>query len=152
LYRRYEALTQWEAFVQTHCPTRPLPTTKKERARLHKEVDPVLLADPDLQKLHQQFRTKIDLGIDLLEAAIRHKVPLSVLVFDRWYLAEELVSMARYSNKDWLSLLKKHRNLETNSLVLKDTTGKPIRLEGPYIAVEDLVGRSYVLGDGWSCT
>lgn len=139
LYRRYEELTQWEAFVQKHFPTRPLPTTKKERARLHKEVDPVLLADPDFQKLHQQFRTKIDLGIDLLEAAIRHKVPFSVLVFDSWYLAEELVSMARYYNKDWLSLLKKNRNLETNSFVLKDTTGKPIRLEGPYIAVEDLV-------------
>ena len=89
--------------------------------------------------MHQQFRTKIDLGIDLLEAAIRHHVPFSVLVFDSWYLTDELVSMARYRNKDWLSLLKKNRNLETNSFVLKDTTGKPIRLEGPHIAVEDLV-------------
>ena len=89
--------------------------------------------------MHQQFRTKIDLGIDLLEAAIRHKVPFSVLVFDRWYLAEELVPMARYRHKDWISLLKKNRNLETNSFVLKDTTGKPLRLAGPHIAVEDLV-------------
>ena len=139
LYRRYEELTQWEAFVQKHFPTRPIPTTKKERTRLHKEVDPVLLEDPDFQQLHQQFRTKIDLGIDLLEAAIRHKIPFSVLVFDSWYLAEERVSMARYCNKDWLSLLKKNRNLETNSFILKDTTGKPLRLEGPHIAVEDLV-------------
>src|SRR6266436_6142808 len=139
LYRRYEELTQWEAFVQKHFPTRPIPTTKKERARLHKEVDPVLLEDLDFQQLHQQFRTKIDLGIDLLEAAIRHKVPFSVLVFDSWYLAEELVSMARYRKKDWISLLKKNRNLETNSFVLKDAEGQPIRLEGPHIAVEDLV-------------
>ena len=47
--------------------------------------------------------------------------------------------MARYRNKDWISLLKKNRNLETNSFVLKDAAGKPLRLEGPHIAVEDLV-------------
>jgi SRSO17 transposase len=138
LYRRYEELTQWEAFVQKHFPTRRIPTTKKERARLHKEVDPVLLADPAFQQLHQQFRTKIDLSIDLLEAAIRHKVSFSVLLFDSWYLAEELVAMARYRKKDWISLLKKNRNLETNSFVLKDATGKRIPLPGPHIAVEDL--------------
>lgn len=89
--------------------------------------------------MHQQFRTKLDLGIDLLEAAIRHKVPFRVLVCDSGYLADEWVSMARYRNKDWLSLLKKNRNPETNSFVLKDTTGKPIRLEGPHLAVADLV-------------
>ena len=139
LYRRYEELTQWDAFVQKHFPGRSIPTTKKDRARLHKEVDPLLLEAPDFQKLHQQFRTKIDLGIALFEAAIQHKVPFSVLLFDSWYLAEELVSMARYRKKDWISLLKKNRNLETNSFVLKDVAGTPIRLAGPRIAVEELV-------------
>jgi hypothetical protein len=139
LYRRYEELTQWETFVRKHFPDRPIPTTKKERARLHKAVDPVLLDDPDFQPLHQQFRTKIDLGIELLEAAIQHKVPFRVLLFDTWYLADELVSMARYHNKDWVSMLKKNRNLETNSFVLKDAAGQPIRLAGPHIAVADLV-------------
>ena len=141
LYRRYDERTQWEAFVHKHVPDRPIPPTKQDRARLHKEVDPLLFEDPDFQKLHQQFRTKIDLGIDLLEAAIRHKVPCSVLLFDSWYLAEELVALARYRKKDWISLLKKNRNLETNSFVLKDATGTPIRLEGPHIAVEALVPR-----------
>ena len=139
LYRRYEECTQWATFVQQHFPDRPIPTTKKERARFHKDVDSTLLEDPKFQKLHEQFRTKIDLGIALLEAAIQHKVPFSVLLFDSWYLAEELVSMARYRKKDWISLLKKNRNLETNSFVLKDAVGTPIRLEGPHIAVEDLV-------------
>jgi SRSO17 transposase len=139
LYRRYEECTRWAEYVHKHFPDQPIPTKSKKRARRHKEVDPILLEDPDFQQLHQQFRTKIDLSIDLLEAAIRHKVPFSVLVFDSWYLAEELVSMARYRHKDWISLLKKNRNLETNSFVLKDTTGKPIRLAGPHIAVEDLV-------------
>jgi DDE superfamily endonuclease len=139
LYRRYEEFTRWEEFVRSHFPARPIPTQKKERARLHKEVDPVLLQDPDFEKLHQQFRTKIDLGIELLESAIEHKVPFSVLLFDSWYLADELVSMARYYKKDWISLLKKNRNLETKSFVLKDAAGKPVLLEGPHIAVEDLV-------------
>jgi hypothetical protein len=44
-------------------------------------VDPVLLADPAFQALHQQFRTKIDLAIDLLTSAIQHKVPFSVVLF-----------------------------------------------------------------------
>jgi hypothetical protein len=139
LYRRYEEFTRWEAFVRLHFPARPIPPQKKERARLHKEVDPVLLQDPDFEKLHQQFRTKIDLSIELLESAIEHKVSFSVLLFDSWYLADELVSMARYYKKDWISLLKKNRNLETKSFVLKDAAGKPISLEGPHIAVEDLV-------------
>ena len=139
MYRRYDELTQWETFVQKHCPGRPLPTTKKERARLHKDMESTLLQDPDFQKLHEQFRTKIELGIALLEAAIQHKVPFSTLVFDSWYLAEELVSMARYRHKDWISLLKKNRNLETNSFLLKDAAGQPIRLEGPHIAVAALV-------------
>jgi SRSO17 transposase len=139
LYRRYEECTRWEAFVHKHFPDRVIPTKKKARTRFHKDVAPVLLADPEFQTLHQQFRTKIDLGIELLEAAITHKVPLSVLLFDSWYLAEELVSMARYRKKDWISLLKKNRNLETHSFTLKDAEGKPVRLEGPQIAVEALV-------------
>ena len=114
------------------------PRKRNGRASLQ-DVAPVLLADPEFQTLHQQFRTKIDLGIELLEAAIAHKVPFSVLLFDSWYLAEELVSMARYRKKDWISLLKKNRNLETHSFTLKDAEGKPVRLEGPQIAVEDLV-------------
>jgi SRSO17 transposase len=141
LYRRYEECTRWEAFVHKHFPDRVIPTKKKERTRFHKDVDPLLLEDPDFQTLHEQFRTKIDLGIDLLETAIRHKVPFRVLLFDSWYLAEELVSLARYHKKDWISLLKKNRNLETNSFVLKDAAGKPLKLEGPHIAVEDLVPR-----------
>jgi len=139
LYRRYEECTQWGTFVQQHFPDRPIPKTKKERARFHKAVDPLLLEDPSFQKLHEQFRTKIDLGIALLEAAIQHKLPFRVLLFDSWYLGEELVSMARYRKKDWISLLKKNRNLETNSFILKDAAGPAIRLEGPHIAVEDLV-------------
>ena len=119
-----------------------------------------MLDDANFQHLHQQFRTKMDLGIAVLESAIPHKVPFRVLLFDSWYLAEALVSMARYRDKDWISLLQKHRNLETNSFVLKDdVAGKSIRLEGPHIAVEDLVPlipptayRAVTVGDKTSWT
>ena len=127
--------TRWEAFVHKHFPDRVIPTKKKERTRFHKDVAPVLLADPEFQTLHQQFRTKIDLGIELLEAAIAHKVPFSVLLFDSWYLAEELVSMA-LPEKRLDQLAEENRNLETHSFTLKDAEGKPVRLEGPQIAVK----------------
>jgi DDE superfamily endonuclease len=139
LYRRYEEITQWTTFVATYFPGRLIPTKKQERARLHKEVDPVLLRDPAFVALHEQFRTKISLAIELVEAAIRHKVPFGVLLFDGWYLSEELVQVAARRHKAWISILKKNRNLETASFVLKDATGEPVPLAGPHIAVEDLV-------------
>lgn len=93
LYRRYDEMTHWEEFVQQHFPDRQIPKTQKERTRLHQEVDPVLLQDPAFQALHQQFRTKIDLASELLEAAIQHKLPFKVVLFDSWYLAEDLVPL-----------------------------------------------------------
>ncbi len=159
--RRYEALTQWEAFVHTHFPDRPSPTKKKARAQLQKVVDPVWLQDPAFEQLPQPCRTKIALAIALLEAAIQHQVPFRILWFDRWSLAAELVSRARYRNKDWISLLQKQRNLETNRFILKDATGHAIPLEGPHIAVEALVPliprtayRAVPVGDttSWTCT
>ena len=139
LYRRYEEVTQWEAFVQKHFPLREIPKKKKERAQLHKDVDPVLLQDPEFQVLHQQFQTKIELAIELLKAAIAHKLPFSVVLFDSWYLAEDFVAVLRRRKKDWISILKKNRNLETHSFVLKDAAGQRIPLDGPHIQVEDLV-------------
>jgi len=139
LYRRYEEVTRWEEFVHKHFAEREIPKQKQERTRFHKEVDPVLLQDPEFQVLHQQFRTKIELAIDLVEAAIRHKLPFSVVLFDSWYLAESFVAVLRRRHKDWISILKKNRNLETNSFVLKDAAGKPISLDSPHISVENLV-------------
>lgn len=139
LYRRYEEITQWATFVATHFPGRRIPTKKQERAQLHKEVDPVLRQDPAFVALHEQFRTKISLAIALVEAAIQHKVPFGVLLFDGWYLAEELVQVAERRHKAWISILKKNRNLETASFVLKDAVGASVRLPGPHIAVDALV-------------
>jgi hypothetical protein len=139
LYRRYEELTQWEAAVTKHFPDVKIPTDKKARSRLHKQVDPVLLQDPVFRSRHEQFRTKIALAIDLVEGAIRHKVPFGVVVFDAWYLAEDLVRVLARRRKDWISILKKNRRLETASIHLRDANGWAMKLPGPHIAVEDLV-------------
>lgn len=139
LYRRYEEITQWETFVHKHFPTCAIPKPKKDRNRLHKEVDPVLLQDAEFVTLHEQFQTKISLAVDLIEAAIRRDLPFSVMLFDGWYLAPEIVAVAQQHQKAWVSILKKNRKLETNSFVLKDATGKVIALPGPHLKVEDLV-------------
>jgi DDE superfamily endonuclease len=139
LYRRYEELTQWEAAVAKHFPALPIPTHTKARNRLHKQVDPTLLQDPEFRARHEQFRTKIALAVELVEEAIRCKVPFGVVVFDAWYLAEDLVRVLARRRKDWISLLKKNRLLETASFHLRDANGWPLKLPGPQIAVEELV-------------
>lgn len=139
LYRRYEELTQWEKFVGKHFPDTILPKKKKERQKLHKQVDETLLKDPEFLALHHQFHTKIDLAIDLVQAAIRHRLRFEILLFDGWYLSEALVAEATRRHKKWISLLKKNRNLETNSFQLKDANGQPIQFEGEHVSVEEFV-------------
>jgi hypothetical protein len=139
LYRRYEEVTRWEEFVHKHFPAQVIPTTKKERAKLHKVVDPVLLEDSAFQELHVQFQTKIELAIELVRKAVDRQLPFSVVLFDSWYLAEDLVKVLAEVQKDWVSMLKRNRNLETNSFVLRDAAGEPIHFAGPHIKVEDLV-------------
>jgi hypothetical protein len=139
LYRRYEELTQWETSVAKHFPDLKIPTDKKGRNRLHQQVDPVLLQDPEFRARHEQFRTKIALAIELVEEAIRSKVPFEVVVFDAWYLAEDVVQGLSRRRKGWISLLKTNRLLETASFQLRDANGWTLKLPGPHLAVEEVV-------------
>jgi hypothetical protein len=139
LYRRYEELTQWEAAVAKHFPNVQIPTDRTGRNRLHQQVDPMLLQDPEFRARHEQFRTKIALAVELVEEAIRCKVPFGVVVFDAWYLAEDLVRLLARRRKDWISLLKRNRRLETASFHLRDANGWALKLPGPHLAVEALV-------------
>jgi len=41
LYRRYEECPRWDAFVPKHFPDRAIPTTSKERTRLHQAVEAI---------------------------------------------------------------------------------------------------------------
>jgi hypothetical protein len=139
LYRRDEELTPWAAAVAKHCPALQIPPETKARNRLHKHVDPVWLQDPECRARHERFRTKIALAIDLVEEAIRSKVPFGVVVFDAGYLAEDVVRVLARRRKDWVSLLKRNRGLETASVQLRDVNGWAMKLPGPHIAIEELV-------------
>lgn len=139
LYRRYEELTQWETYVAKHFSDLQIPRDKKGRNRLHKQVDPVLLQDPEFRARHEEFRTKITLAIELVEETIRSKVPFGVVVFDAWYLAEDLIQSLTRRHKDWISLLKTNRLLETASFHLRDLNGWALKLPSPHSAVDDLV-------------
>ena len=55
------------------------------------------------------------------------------------------ISTISPGKKDWLSLLKKNRNLETNSFILKDAVGHP---KGCFKSVES-TGTYTVLVSNW---
>ncbi len=139
LYRRYEEMTDWATFVQKHFPTEAMPKKKQELAAFHKRVDPVLLTDREFRQRHEQFRTKITLATRLVKQATAHQLPFQWVLFDGWYLAPELLALLQAQKKDWISLLKPNRNLETNSFVLRDAAGQPLPSSEPLISVADLV-------------
>jgi SRSO17 transposase len=139
LYRRYEDVTQWESFVAKHFPGQALPATAKARQKLHKHLDQELLKDPEFARLAQQFRTKIEIAQVLLTQAIEQGLPFTTVLMDSWYLSRELVQALAIAKKNWVSLLKRNRNLETSSFQLKDATRRPIVLPEAQIKVEDLV-------------
>jgi hypothetical protein len=139
LYRRDEALTHGEAAVAKHGPDLPIPREKNARNRLHTQVDPVLLQDPECRALQEPCRTKMALAIELVEEAIRCKVPCGVVVFDAWSLAEELVRILARRRTDGSSRLNTNRLVETASLQLRDANGWAMTLPGPHLAVEALI-------------
>jgi len=139
LSRRDEELTQWAACVAKHCPDLQSPTDTKGRNRLHQQVDPVWLQDPECRARHAPCRTKIALAIELVEEAIRHKGPCGVVVFDAWYLAEDWVRVLARRRQDWSSLRNQNRLVATASVHGRDAHGWPLQLPGPHLAVEDLV-------------
>lgn len=139
LYRRYEEITQWESFVQQYLPEREIPQEKKARQRLHKEVDEMLLEDPAFERLHEQFKTKITLAQELIQSAIERSLPFKTVLMDSWYLSEDLVKTLADEKKDWVSLLKKNRNVESHSFTLRDAQSERIGFSKPHIKIENLV-------------
>jgi len=75
MYRRYEEQTRWAEFVGKHYPEQKIPTEKKQRTRLHKQVDERLRQDAEFAALHDQFRTKIALALEGIKQADKGEVP-----------------------------------------------------------------------------
>ena len=89
--------------------------------------------------LHEQCKTKITLAHELIQSAIERDVPFETVLMDSWYLSEELVKTLAEKKKDWVSLLKKNRNVESHSFTLRDAQDQVVPFSTPHINVEDLV-------------
>ena len=99
LYRRDEDVTRWEEFVPTHFPKPAIPTGQKEPTTFPKELDPVLLQEAE-------FQTKIVLAKELLNVAIRRKLPLRVVLFVGYFCHHGMSSLISVS----LIVHGKHQN------------------------------------------
>jgi SRSO17 transposase len=139
VYRRYESVTEWESTLLAHFPDETIPKTAKAKAKLHKKYDSILMSDPKFKALHEQFRSKIMIAKMLLKQAIDSHIPFTTVLMDSWYLSPDLIQALKDYHKDWVSLLKRNRNLDTQSFQLKDTLGQPIQFSQDQIKVEDLV-------------
>lgn len=139
LYRRYEEFTDWENFVYKHFPNIEIPKKKNLRDKFKKEVEGRLLQDPEFRKLHEEFKSKIALAIQLIKSAIENGVPFSLVLFDSWYLVPELVELLAELHYDWISIVKKNRHLLTKGLKIYDENGKLIKFNEKEISIEDLI-------------
>jgi len=122
--------------VAKQCPELTIPTANKVRNRLHQPGDSVRLQASEVRTRHAACHTTMALAVALVEAAIRHKGPLGVGVFDAWDLAEAVVRGLARQRQAWISLLKKHRRLETASVHLREANGGPLQRPSPHIAVK----------------
>jgi SRSO17 transposase len=139
VYRRYETVTDWESTLLEYFPDETIPKTAKAKANLHRKYDSILRSDPTFKALHEQFRSKITIAKTLLKQAIDSHIPFTTVLMDSWYLSPDLIQYLKECKKDWVSLLKRNRNLETQSFQLKDALGQPIQFSQAQIKVEDLV-------------
>lgn len=139
LYRRYEEATEWANYVGKHFPDRTIPKKQQERNRFKKEVEATLLADPEFRTLHEAFCTKISLASQLVKEAVTLGLSFDTVLFDSWYLSPAFINTLTEMNKNWISLLKKNRNLETSGLRIKDATGQRLQFGTDKVKVEDLV-------------
>jgi SRSO17 transposase len=141
LYRQYDEFTAWEAVVRHLKPDLEIPKQGKARNRLREKlVAELLKADPIFVQKHAEFKTKIKIACDLIDSALTtHSLKPNIALFDSWFLSPALIERLNKHEVNWISILKKNRNLESNSFELKDAQGQPIRLSESLIQVQDLV-------------
>jgi len=114
LYRRYEEFTQWKTYVAQHFPNEVIPKKKKERGAFRKRVISTLLNDPEFLALHQTFQTKIDLAAELVEQAVANKLPFSTVLFDSWFLSQQLITSLKIATVNPFNLKSPKFNLKTS--------------------------------------
>lgn len=116
-----------------------MPTETQARNRRQQQVDPVLRQEAGFRTRPAQVHPTIVRAIALGEAAIRHNVPVGVVVFAAGSRAEDVVRGLAQRRKAGISLLQQDRLRETARFHLRDANGWPLQLPRPHIAVEELV-------------
>ena len=140
MYRTYDEVTHWPEHFSQHFPAIPIPHTSQERNKLKKQYEQQLLdADPAFARKHHAFQTKLTLAVALINDAIRRGLDFSVVVCAAWYLAPEVVEAVAKAQKAWVSILKKNRKLETQSLHIDDHDGKRLAFDDSEIKMEELM-------------
>jgi hypothetical protein len=94
---------------------------KKERKRLCREAH-ILTQQPTLDGYKQRvldllvfhirqqiYRTKTALGADLVQNAVAMDLPFSVVVFDSWFLRNDLIDRIEALHKDWVGGCPRNR-------------------------------------------
>lgn len=139
-YRAYDEVTDWETHFRKNFPEVTVPKTSQERNKIKRKYEKQLLSkDSEFAQKHAAFKTKITLAGELVDDAIKRKVGFSVVLFDSWYLAPELIAVIEKHKKAWVSILKVNRKLETASLKICDANGQRLMFQEPEIKVEQLV-------------
>jgi hypothetical protein len=141
-YRSYDEVTEWETHCRKHFPEVPLPQQSKERNQLKQHYEKRLLAaDPEFAANPQAFETKLTLACHLVADASQRDLPFSLVLFDAWYLAPEVVAEIERHHKGWMSIRKKNRKLQPQGLKIDDAQGHRLRFSRRESKVEDLVPR-----------
>jgi len=139
-YHSYDKATNWPEHFSKNFPEIKIPSESKQRNKLKKKYEEQLLnKDKEFAAKHLVFQTKIKLACELVADAIKRGLEFSVVLFDAWYLAPELVEVIELHQKAWISILKSNRKLQTNSLKIYDKAGNKIVFEDDEIKVEDLI-------------
>jgi len=139
-YRSYDEVTAWATHFRKHFPEVAIPKQSKERNKLKQHYEKRLLAaDPEFAAKHQAFETKLTLACHLVADASQRELPFSLVLFDAWYLAPEVVAEIERHHKGWSSMRKRNRKLQTQGLQINDAHGHRLRVSHSEIKVEDLV-------------
>jgi SRSO17 transposase len=127
-YHSYDKVTDWAEHFSKNFPEIKIPSESKQRNKLKKKYEEQLLnKDQEFAAKHKAFKTKITLACELVEDAVRRGLEFSVVLFDAWYLAPELVEVIEKRHKAWISILKPNRKLQANSLRIYDAAGNKMK-------------------------
>jgi hypothetical protein len=74
VYRRYEDVTEWEHLMGLYFLDEAISKTAKEKVKLNKQYDSLLMNDPKFKALHEESWSKILITKTLLEQAIESHI------------------------------------------------------------------------------